>query len=101
MPLAAGSRRTRPDSPQRISVDAVEERGQRGDRLLRRLRPAARVSRVVFPDLDGWLFTGGNRIVIPSNKTELRRLLRFLDEDYYESALSQMRYVSNSKRVAD
>jgi hypothetical protein len=45
--------------------------------------------------------TDDNRIVIPSNKTELRRLLRFLDEDYYESALSQTRYVSNSKRVAD
>jgi hypothetical protein len=41
------------------------------------------------------------RIVLPANKTELRRLLRFLDEDYYESALSQTRYVSNSKRVAD
>jgi Domain of unknown function (DUF4868) len=41
------------------------------------------------------------RIVLPTNKTELRRLLRFLDEDYYESALSQTRYVSNSKRVAD
>ena len=41
------------------------------------------------------------KIVVPSNKTELRRLLRFLDEDYYESALSQTRYVSNSKRIAD
>ena len=41
------------------------------------------------------------RIVLPTNKTELRRLLRFLDEDYYESALSQTRYVSNSKRIAD
>ncbi len=41
------------------------------------------------------------RIVLPTNKTDLRRLLRFLDEDYYESALSQTRYVSNSKRVAD
>jgi hypothetical protein len=40
-------------------------------------------------------------IVVPSNKTELRRLLRFLDEDYYASPLSQTRYVSNSKRVAD
>ena len=41
------------------------------------------------------------RIVLPTNKTELRRLLRFLDEDYYESALSQTRYISNSKRIAD
>ena len=42
-----------------------------------------------------------NRIVLPANKAELRRLLRFLDEDYYESPLSQTRFVSNSKRVAD
>lgn len=41
------------------------------------------------------------RIVLPANKTELRRLLRFLDEDYYESPLSQTHFVSNSKRVAD
>jgi hypothetical protein len=41
------------------------------------------------------------RIILPTNKTDLRRVLRFLDEDYYESALSQTRYVSNSKRVAD
>jgi hypothetical protein len=45
--------------------------------------------------------TDENKIKLPANKTELRRLLRFLDEDYYESALSQTRYVSNSKRVAD
>ncbi|NKA07254.1 hypothetical protein GO298_02815 [Ralstonia solanacearum] len=41
------------------------------------------------------------RIVLPSDKTRLRRLLRFLDEDYYESPLSQTRFLSNSKRVAD
>lgn len=45
--------------------------------------------------------TAEGRIVLPSNKTELRQLLRFLDEDYYESPLSQTHYVSNSKRVAD
>lgn len=45
--------------------------------------------------------TADGKIVLPVNKTELRRLLRFLDEDYYESALSQTRYVSNSKRIAD
>jgi hypothetical protein len=45
--------------------------------------------------------THDGKIVLPANKTELRRLLRFLDEDYYESALSQTRYVSNSKRIAD
>ncbi|MEM5387889.1 Kiwa anti-phage protein KwaB-like domain-containing protein [Paraburkholderia phymatum] len=41
------------------------------------------------------------RIILPTNKTELRQILRFLDEDYYESPLSQSRFVSNSKRRAD
>lgn len=45
--------------------------------------------------------TEDGRIVLPNNKTDLRRLLRFLDEDYYESPLSQTHFVTNSKRVAD
>lgn len=42
-----------------------------------------------------------DRIVLPESPSELRKLLRFLDEDYYESPLTQTQYVSNSKRVAD
>lgn len=45
--------------------------------------------------------TVDGKIVLPSNKTELKKILRFLDEDYYESPLSATRYISNSKRVAD
>ncbi len=45
--------------------------------------------------------TQDGKIVLPTNPTQLRRLLRFLDEDYYESPLSQTRFLSNSKRVAD
>lgn len=45
--------------------------------------------------------THEGKIVLPTNRTELLRLLRFLGEDYYESALSQTRFLSNSKRVAD
>jgi hypothetical protein len=41
------------------------------------------------------------RILVPENKTELYQFLKFLDEDYYESALSQVKYISNSKRPAD
>lgn len=41
------------------------------------------------------------QIVLPDNPSELLKLLRFLDEDYYESPLTQTQYVSNSKRVAD
>jgi len=42
-----------------------------------------------------------DRIRLPEDRKALRRLLQFLDEDYYESPLSQTRFISNSKRVAD
>lgn len=45
--------------------------------------------------------TEDGRIVLPENKTELRCLLRFLDEDYYASSLTKTHFVSNSKRVAE
>lgn len=45
--------------------------------------------------------TDDNKIQLPENATDLRRLLRFLDEDHYKSPLSQTHYISNSKRVAD
>jgi hypothetical protein len=44
---------------------------------------------------------GDNRIVLPTEKAALRKLLKFLDEDYYESPLSRTRFVFNSKRPAD
>jgi Domain of unknown function (DUF4868) len=43
---------------------------------------------------------GEERLVLPSNKSELKTLLRFLDEDYYESSLSKTHFVTNSKRAA-
>jgi hypothetical protein len=45
--------------------------------------------------------TDDGKIKLPNNATELRRILRFLDEDHYKSPLSQTHYISNSKRVAD
>jgi hypothetical protein len=39
-------------------------------------------------------------IVLPDSKPELKRLLRFLDEDYYKSPLSNTSYITNSKRPA-
>jgi hypothetical protein len=44
---------------------------------------------------------GDNRLVIPGQRAQIKELLRFLDEDYFESVISKKRYVSNSKRVAD
>ncbi|WP_339053525.1 Kiwa anti-phage protein KwaB-like domain-containing protein [Arsenophonus endosymbiont of Crataerina pallida] len=41
------------------------------------------------------------RIILPEKRAELMRILRFLDEDYYESALSQTIYVSKTRQTAD
>jgi hypothetical protein len=38
-------------------------------------------------------------ICIPDNKSDLKKLLRFLDEDYYKSPLSKTNFVTNSKRA--
>lgn len=38
------------------------------------------------------------QIVFPTDKQEIRRLLRFLDDSLYEAPLSGQRYVTNSKR---
>lgn len=38
-------------------------------------------------------------IKIPGSKSNLKKLLRFLDEDYYKSPLSKTNCITNSKRV--
>ena len=45
----------------------------------------------------------GSREVIklPDNKSDLKKLLRFLDEDYYKSPLSNTAFVTNSKRAVN
>jgi hypothetical protein len=43
---------------------------------------------------------GKDQLVIPQTKAELKTLLRFLDEDYYESPLSKTHFITNSKRAA-
>ncbi|KJC44255.1 hypothetical protein UB31_21315 [Bradyrhizobium sp. LTSP849] len=37
-------------------------------------------------------------LVLPTKKAELKKLLRFLDEDYFQSVLSSTPHLSNSKR---
>lgn len=39
------------------------------------------------------------QIVFPTDKLEIRRFLRFLDDSVYEAPLSGQRYVTNSKRA--
>lgn len=42
---------------------------------------------------------GTEVIVVPDNKPDLKKLLRFLDEGYYKSPLSNTSFVTNSKRA--
>lgn len=44
---------------------------------------------------------GVEMIKLPSEKAELKKLLRFLDEDYYRSPLSNTNFVTNSKREVE
>ena len=45
--------------------------------------------------------SGAETIVVPNEKAEVKKLLRFLDEDYYQSIFLRQNYVSNSRRLAD
>lgn len=42
---------------------------------------------------------GIEKIRLPTNKADLKKILRFLDEDYYKSPLSNTQFLSNSKRA--
>lgn len=50
---------------------------------------------------DTTLQNGTELIIIPQPKAELKKLLRFLDEDYYKSPLSKTNFITNSRRRAD
>lgn len=44
---------------------------------------------------------GQERIVIPADRQEVKQILRFLDEDYFQSPQSTMKYLAKAKRVMD
>lgn len=43
-------------------------------------------------------YNGQHKVVLPTNKKELKTLLKFLDEDLYEGPLTGTRFETNSKR---
>lgn len=43
---------------------------------------------------------GRDVLFLPGTKAELKKVLKFLDEDYYQSTLQSINYVTNSKRPA-
>jgi hypothetical protein len=65
-----------------VAIDAIKQ-------------AAATFNIQVATALDGDVET----IVLPRNKFELKKILRFLDEDYYQSPLLNRNYLSNSKRL--
>lgn len=44
---------------------------------------------------------GQEKIVIPADRQEVKQILRFLDEDYYQSPQCTTKYMSKAKRVMD
>ncbi|HQS58154.1 MAG: hypothetical protein B7Y56_04315 [Gallionellales bacterium 35-53-114] len=44
---------------------------------------------------------GQEKIVIPADRQEVKQILRFLDEDYFQSPQSTMKYMAKSRRVMD
>ena len=50
--------------------------------------------------LDIQMVNGVEAIILPGNKAELKRVLRFLDEDYYKSSFRSRLHIANSKRPA-
>lgn len=44
---------------------------------------------------------GQEKIVVPADRQEVKQLLRFLDEDYFQSPQSTAKYMAKAKRVMD
>lgn len=44
---------------------------------------------------------GQEKIVVPADRQEIKQILRFLDEDYYQSPQCTARYMAKARRVTD
>ncbi|MGY4570494.1 Kiwa anti-phage protein KwaB-like domain-containing protein [Bradyrhizobium sp. USDA 3256] len=68
--------------------------------ILDRLEPDATKEAAKHFGIDVQTEVNGEKIklILPSNKAELKKILRFLDEDYFRSILSSTPHLSNSKR---
>lgn len=60
------------------------------------MKPAAQEFNVPFSTVTGP--DGVEQLILPLQKADLKKVLRFLDEDYYKSPLSNTNFVTNSKR---
>jgi hydrogenase maturation factor len=63
------------------------------------LEETKKVANVFGIDLKTATVDGKLVLVLPENKAELKKVLRFLDEDYFQSSLLSTPHLSNSKRL--
>lgn len=62
------------------------------------LEETKKVALVFGIDLNTTIVGEKSVLVLPENKAELKKVLRFLDEDYFQSVLLSTPHLSNSKR---
>lgn len=76
----------------RRRLHAVGETGVLDSYSVKQLENRAKKLKIKLPVAD-------NKIEVPSDKMELKRLLSFLEEKVYQGALTQKLYVANAKRL--
>lgn len=84
------------DSWVRRKISLVQQSGILQSVPIQNMRVAAEEFGVPFEVEDD---NGVEKIRIPEIKADLKKLLRFLEEDYYKSPLSKVNYIANSKRA--
>lgn len=84
------------DSWVRRKISLVQQSGILQNVPLHEIKAVATEFGIPFTTVDE---NGTEVICVPDNKSDLKKLLRFLDEDYYKSPLSKTHFVTNSKRV--
>lgn len=84
------------DSWVRRKISLIQQSGILQSIPIGTMKPAAQEFNVPFNTITA---AGGvEQLILPLQKAELKKVLRFLDEDYYKSPLSSTNFVTNSKR---
>ncbi|WBA13682.1 Kiwa anti-phage protein KwaB-like domain-containing protein [Salinivibrio proteolyticus] len=84
------------DSWVRRKISLVQQSGILQNVPLHEMKAVATDFGIPFTTIDE---NGSEVICVPDNKSDLKKLLRFLDEDYYKSPLSKTHFVTSSKRA--
>lgn len=84
------------DSWVRRKISLIQQSGILQNVPLHEMKAAAIDFNIPFETVE---VEGSEVIGIPDNKSDLKKLLRFLDEDYYKSPLSKTNFITNSKQV--